>query len=663
MIFLYGPPGAGKSTIGRALAAALDIPFWDADDEIEREAGQAIPAIFAQEGEAGFRQRETAVVTHLLTQKEGVVALGGGALLDEALRARVEAAGPVLCLHAPLELLLARLDAAEAERPLLASNLQERLPHLLAQRAAHYASFAHQLDAAGEASAIAWAAQVALGRFHVRGMDAGYDVLVQPGGLLHLGELLRARGLAGPIALVSDEHVFGFWGETAVASLQAAGYAVHPVVMPPGEAHKTMETVGGFWDAFLAAGLERSSTVVALGGGVVGDLAGFAAATFLRGVPWVGVPTSLLAMVDASVGGKTGVDLPQGKNLVGAFYAPRLVLADPDVLATLPPAELRSGLGEVVKHGVIGDPALFELCARGETAVASLQAAGYAVHPVVMPPGEAHKTMETVGGFWDAFLAAGLERSSTVVALGGGVVGDLAGFAAATFLRGVPWVGVPTSLLAMVDASVGGKTGVDLPQGKNLVGAFYAPRLVLADPDVLATLPPAELRSGLGEVVKHGVIGDPALFELCARGETAVGEDWAQLVRRAMAVKIAIIQQDPYEGGRRAALNLGHTIGHAVELVSGFRLRHGEAVAIGMVAEAGLAERMGLAQAGLADAIAGVLAGLGLPTEIPRGLDGTAVVQAVGVDKKRKGGRVKFALPVRVGEVVTGVDVPNWYTA
>lgn len=510
MIFLYGPPGAGKSTIGRALAAALDIPFWDADDEIEREAGQAIPAIFAQEGEAGFRQRETAVVTHLLTQKEGVVALGGGALLDEALRARVEAAGPVLCLHAPLELLLARLDAAEAERPLLASNLQERLPHLLAQRAAHYASFAHQLDAAGEASAIAWAAQVALGRFHVRGMDAGYDVLVQPGGLLHLGELLRARGLAGPIALVSDEHVFGFWGETAVASLQAAGYAVHPVVMPPGEAHKTMETVGGFWDAFLAAGLERSSTVVALGGGVVGDLAGFAAATFLRGVPWVGVPTSLLAMVDASVGGKTGVDLPQGKNLVGAFYAPRLVLADPDVLATLPPAELRSGLGEVVKHGVIGDP---------------------------------------------------------------------------------------------------------------------------------------------------------ALFELCARGETAVGEDWAQLVRRAMAVKIAIIQQDPYEGGRRAALNLGHTIGHAVELVSGFRLRHGEAVAIGMVAEAGLAERMGLAQAGLADAIAGVLAGLGLPTEIPRGLDGTAVVQAVGVDKKRKGGRVKFALPVRVGEVVTGVDVPNWYTA
>ncbi|MEZ4643855.1 MAG: 3-dehydroquinate synthase [Chloroflexota bacterium] len=295
-----------------------------------------------------------------------------------------------------------------------------------------------------------------------------------------------------------------------------------------------------------------------------------------------------------------------------------------------------------------------------EKATAALQAADYVVQPVVIPPGETHKTMQTVAALWEAFLQAGLERSSTVVALGGGVVGDLAGFAAATYLRGLPWVGVPTSLLAMVDSSLGGKTGADLPQGKNLVGAFHSPRLVLADPDVLATLPPAELRNGLGEVVKHGIIADPALFALCAEGWTAVSGNWPELVSRAMAVKIAIIQADPYEGGVRASLNLGHTIGHAVELVSGFQLRHGEAVAVGTVAEAQLAEQMGLAEAGVVAKITAVLRGLELPTEIPPALDWDAVIRAVNVDKKRKNGRVKFALPICIGEVRVGIDVPDW---
>jgi 3-dehydroquinate synthetase len=209
----------------------------------------------------------------------------------------------------------------------------------------------------------------------------------------------------------------------------------------------------------------------------------------------------------------------------------------------------------------------------------------------------------------------------------------------------------------MVDASVGGKTGVDLPQGKNLVGAFYPPRLVLADPQTLDTLPEAELRSGMAEVVKAGVIGDPVLFDLCTRGWDALRPKLGEVVRRAMAVKIAVIEADPYESGRRAVLNLGHTIGHAVELVSNFQLRHGEAVSIGMVAASRLAVRLEIAGPGLADKIERVLKGLGLPVEIPAELDRQAVLSAMQLDKKRLDGSVRFVLPVRLGDVRVGVDV------
>jgi len=256
------------------------------------------------------------------------------------------------------------------------------------------------------------------------------------------------------------------------------------------------------------------------------------------------------------------------------------------------------------------------------------------------------------------------------MALGGGVVGDLAGFAAGTFLRGVPWVGVPTSLLAMVDASLGGKTGADLPQGKNLIGAFYPPRLVLADPEVLETLPEAEFVSGMAEVVKHGVIDDPELFETCldfrslcealrAREERDFGS-LEEIIRRAMAVKIHIIEEDPYEKGIRASLNFGHTVGHGVELVSEFKVRHGEAVAIGMVGETRMAEQIGLAQAGLSDDIASVLNNLGLPTEIPPDLDRDAIIAAVQRDKKKADGVVRFALPAAIGKVRVGVEVNDW---
>ncbi|MBE0698460.1 MAG: 3-dehydroquinate synthase, partial [Anaerolineaceae bacterium] len=260
----------------------------------------------------------------------------------------------------------------------------------------------------------------------------------------------------------------------------------------------------------------------------------------------------------------------------------------------------------------------------------------------------------------DAFIKAGVERSSTIIALGGGVVGDMVGFAAATFLRGVPWVNVPTTLLSMVDSSLGGKTGIDLPQAKNLVGAFYPPRFVLADPLVLDTLPVRELRSGLAEVIKHGVIGDPDLYGLCSEGLEKIKEDLPKIVCQGMAIKVKVIEIDPFEKGIRQGLNLGHTIGHGVEISSGFSISHGEAVGIGMVAEAHLAEKMGLAEPGTCADISDVLTRLGLPTQMPQEIPVKNVIAAMQLDKKRAAGKIHFALPLKIGEVKTGVVIDDW---
>jgi shikimate kinase / 3-dehydroquinate synthase len=270
---------------------------------------------------------------------------------------------------------------------------------------------------------------------------------------------------------------------------------------------------------------------------------------------------------------------------------------------------------------------------------------------IIIAAGEEHKNLETVSYLWRSFLRYGLDRKSTVIALGGGVIGDLTGFAASTYMRGIRWVAIPTTLLSMVDASIGGKTGFDLPEGKNLIGSFYPPKRILADPRLLQTLPERELISGMAEVVKHGIISDPELFELCSRGLNWVGVNIEEIVKRAMAVKIRIIEEDPYEKGFRAALNLGHTVGHAVELVSRFALRHGEAIAIGMVTEASYAEHIGIAQQGTAESIREVLLKLGLPTQIPDGMSRAEMIAAMRVDKKRNSKVIRFALPVEIGQV------------
>jgi 3-dehydroquinate synthase len=272
---------------------------------------------------------------------------------------------------------------------------------------------------------------------------------------------------------------------------------------------------------------------------------------------------------------------------------------------------------------------------------------------IVLPAGEAQKTPETIAGICERFVDFGLDRTGAVIALGGGVIGDLAGFAAAIFMRGVRWVDVPTTLLAMVDASIGGKTGANLQAGKNLIGAFHPPAVVVTDPLALATLPVVERVNGMAEVVKHAVIGDAALFN--ALGELRAFGSLRQIAD-TICVKIGIVETDPFERGERAKLNLGHTIGHAVEVVSNYTIRHGEAVAIGMAAEARLAERIGLADNGLATRIAGVLDRLALPTTYRESTPGQ-LRSAMAVDKKKAGARLRFALPARIGDVRDGIEV------
>jgi 3-dehydroquinate synthase len=277
--------------------------------------------------------------------------------------------------------------------------------------------------------------------------------------------------------------------------------------------------------------------------------------------------------------------------------------------------------------------------------------------PVVltMPAGEEHKTRDTWARLTDELLALGAGRDTLIVALGGGVVGDVAGFVAATYLRGVPVVQVPTTLVAMIDAAIGGKTGLDVPAGKNLVGAFHAPTLIAIDPSLLATLPARELRAGMAEAIKHGVIRDAAYFAQLRDAAPALIEPAAatsdamrQLIARSVAIKSEVVNNDPREKGERKILNFGHTLGHAVEAASGYALRHGEAIAIGMVLEAQLGELLGVTAAGTSDAIRDAVTRAGLPvrTDLPA-VDLLARTQT---DKKKAAGQVEYALPARLGQ-------------
>lgn len=331
--------------------------------------------------------------------------------------------------------------------------------------------------------------------------------------------------------------------------------------------------------------------------------------------------------------------------LVGAGLLARI----PEFLGEYAPAH---------RYAVISDDYVASL--YGQKVVESCTSNGLQAGLFTFPRGEASKSRAQWATLTDQLLDAGVRRDGVVVAVGGGVTGDLAGFVAATFMRGIPVVQVPTSMVAMIDASVGGKTGVDVEAGKNLVGAFYPPRVVVADPTVIRTLPPEERAQGLAEAVKHGAILDAAYFrDLCeASTKLMDGETEATLaaVLRSMELKARVVTEDERESGVRQILNFGHTLGHAIEAASGYRVGHGTAVAAGMVLEARLGEHLGVTEAGTAPRLAEALTRFGLGALPEQACNAAEILQYLGVDKKSRQGRPRFVLLESIGAVHEGND-------
>jgi 3-dehydroquinate synthase len=311
---------------------------------------------------------------------------------------------------------------------------------------------------------------------------------------------------------------------------------------------------------------------------------------------------------------------------------------------------------------VVSNPQIFAI--YGDTVVNSLQNAGFEVFSHAIPAGEDYKHLESIVHLYDTALENYLERSSALLALGGGVIGDMTGFAAATWLRGINFIQLPTSLLAMVDASIGGKTGVNHPKGKNLIGAFYQPKLVYIDPNVLKTLPEREFRAGMAEVIKYGVIWDEELFLGLEAAEkldnlaNITPELLNSIITRSCQAKVDVVTQDEKEAGLRAILNYGHTIGHAIESLTGYTsVNHGEAVAIGMVAAGRLAVELGLWSQAESDRQNRLIEKTNLPTEIPQGLNIEEIIEALKSDKKVKDGTVRFVLPSGIGRAKEGYTI------
>ena len=385
-IALIGFSATGKSIVARKVAEHLNWVFVDTDDEIVKLSGKVIPEIFEQDGEDKFRQLEHEALVQACHKEKVVIATGGGAILDPRNQELLLETSVIICLEAKAEAIYQRLlqdslySSNPVVRPLLAGdNPLERIRRLKIPRQPYYAiadwtvhtdnltleevsqevikgwryANRHHEDERQSAEAdLACRVETATGH---------YPVFVGWGLLDKLGEKMKQAGLAGVANVISDEIVFSIYGTRVKKALQNDGFVVNCCLVPPGEATKNIDQAVKIYDFLVEHHVERNDVIVALGGGVVGDLAGFVAATFLRGLPWLQVPTSLVAMADASIGGKVAVDHPRGKNLIGAFYQPRLVLADVQTLTTLPQRELTSGWSEVIKHGLILDAEFFRL--------------------------------------------------------------------------------------------------------------------------------------------------------------------------------------------------------------------------------------------------------------------------------------------------------------
>ncbi len=516
-IALIGPSGAGKSTIGRRLAQQLGWNFIDLDSLIEKRAGMLTSAIFAQEGELGFRDRESAALVEALEITPLVIACGGGVITRMFNRTVLREQTWCVYLTSTIETLAARIGRDEANpRPLLADALVERLAVMVGERRPIYASLANwtihtdQLQSAVVADEIvrAWYLNQQAAPTQVRVHGGTYQL--KHGPYASLPDDLARLGLGGACWLISDDQVGPLYAESVQAALAASGFKCEMRQIPAGESSKSLHQAGLLYTWLLEHGVQRGDTVLALGGGVVGDLAGFVAATILRGIAVIQLPTTILAMIDSSIGGKTGINHPRGKNLIGSFHQPQLVLVDESMLQSLPRRERAAGWAEAVKHGVIADAALF----------------------------------------------ADLERAA-------GTLNDL----------------------------------------------------------------PAEVTRDL-------------------------------LLRAAM-VKIGVVNRDERESGERMLLNYGHTLGQAIEVATGYtRYLHGEAVAIGMTFAAELAVRRNLWSAADAARQRAVLEALELPTSLPADLDLEQTLAGLNLDKKRANGVVRWVLPSAIGSAFVDTHVP-----
>jgi len=385
-IAIIGFSATGKSVIARKVAELLNWTLVDTDDEIVKLSGKTIHEIFKQDGEDKFRQLERKILRQACQKEKAVIATGGGAIVDPGNQKLLLETGVVVCLEAKPETIYQRLlhdtlySANPVVRPLLAGdNPLERIKQLKAKRQPYYAiadwtvhtdnlaldevsrevikgwHYVNKRHNSGKKSAEADLACM------VETETSSYPVFVGWEILDRLGEKMKGAGLSGTANIISDEIVFSIYGARVKKTLEKAGFAVNCCVVPPGEASKNIVQTVKIYDFLIERRVERNDIIVALGGGMIGDLAGFVAATFLRGLPWLQVPTSLIAMTDASIGGKVAVDHPQGKNLIGSFYQPHLVLSDIKILTTLPQRELTSGWAEVIKHGLILDAGFLQL--------------------------------------------------------------------------------------------------------------------------------------------------------------------------------------------------------------------------------------------------------------------------------------------------------------
>jgi 3-dehydroquinate synthase len=536
-LIITGFSGTGKSLVGRELARNLDWEFLDTDDEIVRQTGKPITDIFREDGETRFREIERQAIRDACKQKQLVIAIGGGAIVDPRNYELLSGAGLIICLEAKPETIYERLfrEAAcspETEvRPLLAvENPLERIRKLKATRQSDYAKadwtihtdYLSMREVVQEIIRV-WGLLRLPGRCQllddadkdiacvVETATQSYPVFVGYGLLDKLGEKVRKANLTGTITIISDENVFSLYGTEVEGILKSADFAVNSFVVTPGEETKGMDYATKIYDFLVEHRAERDDIIIAVGGGMVGDLAGFVAATFLRGMPWIQVPTSLVAMVDASIGGKVGVNHPKGKNLIGAFYQPNLVLADPHTLATLPQRELTSGWAEVIKHGLILD---------------------------------------------EEFVR---------------------------FLE------------------------------SNVI------KLAKLEPELLT-----------------------------------------RAIASSSAIKARVISQDEKEReGKRTILNYGHTIAHGLEAATQYkRFLHGEAVAIGMVGAAKLSQSLGLLPSAAAERQQALLRKFGLPTGFS-GLDLSEITRAMELDKKTKRKAIRWVLLQDIGRTLVRSDVPQ----